>query len=205
VVNAHDRVVICRIIIPVIIKNNEFTLFFCGGVHAFSARFVGVFEGISEDFYFGDFEACGSGVFDVKTGTKWNAGISAEDKYKKLRDGTTAHYVYYGCTRARDRDCKNQYIREEELIAELLKIFDQININELGMKKKLEDEIRRFSHFQRTVFGSDGTREADEAEVNIRAYAKYLLRQSSISEKRELLGNLRSRLVYLNKEVYLLA
>lgn len=132
------------------------------------------------------------------------SGISAEDKYKKLRDGTTAHYVYYGCTRARDRDCKNQYIRGEELIAELLKIFDQININELGMKTKLEDEIKRFSHFQRMVFGSDGTQEADEAEVNIRAYAKYLLRQGSNSEKRELLGNLRSRLVYLNRKITLL-
>ena len=40
-----------------------------------------------------------------------------------LRDGTTAHYIYYGCTRARDRDCKNQYIREEELIAELLLVL----------------------------------------------------------------------------------
>ena len=108
---------------------------------------------------------------------------------------------YYGCTGARDRDCKSQYIREEELIAELLKIFDQININELGMKTKLEDEIKRFSHFQRTVFGSDGRQEADEAEVNIWAYARYLLRQGSVSEKRELLWNLRSRLVYLNKKI----
>ena len=94
--------------------------------------------------------------------------------------------------------------RKKSFVIHSLKIFDQININELGMKTKLEDEIRRFSHFQRTVFGSDGTQEADEAEVNIRAYAKYLLRQGSISEKRELLGNLRSRLVYLNKRITLL-
>ncbi|HAU65979.1 TPA: hypothetical protein DCW61_01385, partial [Candidatus Uhrbacteria bacterium] len=46
--------------------------------------------------------------------------------------------------------------------------------------------------------------EADEAEINIRAYAKYLLRQGSISEKRELLGNLRSRLMYLHKKVTLM-
>lgn len=103
-----------------------------------------------------------------------------------------------------DCDYKNQYIREEELIAKLLKIFDQININEFGMKTKLEDEIKRFSPFQRTVFGSDGTQEADEAEVNIRAYAKYLLRQGSISEKRELLGNLRGRSVYRNKQINLM-
>lgn len=132
------------------------------------------------------------------------SGISAEDKYKKLRDGTTAHYVYYGCTRARDRNCKNQYIREEELIGELLKILDQININELGMRHKLEDEIKRFSHFQKIVLGSDGKKEADEGDVNIRTYAKYLLKEGSVSEKRELLGNLRSRLLYRDKKVTLL-
>ncbi len=132
------------------------------------------------------------------------SGVSAEDKYKKLRDGTTAHYVYYGCTRSRDRECKNQYIREEELIGELIKLLDQINLNELGMRHKLEDEIKRFHHFQKVVLGSDGKQEAAEADVNIRTYAKYLLREGSVSEKRELLGNLRSRLVYTNKHVNLL-
>lgn len=135
---------------------------------------------------------------------KCGSGVSAEDKYKKLRDGTTAHYVYYGCTRGKDRDCKNQYIREEELIAELIKLLDQININELGMRHKLEDEIKRFNHFQKVVLWSDGKQEATEADVNIRTYAKYLLREGSITEKRELLGNLRTRLLYQDKKVSML-
>ncbi len=132
------------------------------------------------------------------------SGVSAEEKYKQRKDGGHTRYIYYGCTRGRDRDCKNQYIREEELVAEILKIFDQININELGMRNKLDDEIKRFSHFQKAVFGSDGKKEADEGDVNIRTYAKYLLKDGSISEKRELLGNLRSRLVYQDKKVTLL-
>ena len=65
--------------------------------------------------------------------------ICAEEKWKVLKDGTSAHYIYYGCGRAKDRNCKNKYIREEELIDELLKIIDVININELGMRTKLED------------------------------------------------------------------
>lgn len=134
---------------------------------------------------------------------KCGSGVSAEDKYKKLRDGTTAHYVYYGCTRGKDRDCKNKYIQEGELIAELIKLLDQIDINELGMRHKLEDEIKRFNHFQKVVLGSDGKREAVEADVNIRTYVKYLLREGSITEKRELLGNLKSRLVYTDKKISL--
>jgi hypothetical protein len=132
------------------------------------------------------------------------SGISAEEKYKQLKDGTTAKYVYYGCSRARDRDCKNQYIREEELITQLFNIMDQVNINELGMRHKLEEEIKRFGKFQSIVLGGKGKQDPAEAEVNIRTYVKYLLKEGTVTEKRELLGNLRSRLVYKNKTITLL-
>ncbi len=132
------------------------------------------------------------------------SGISAEEKYKQLKDGTHARYVYYSCSRARDRNCKNKYIREEELITELLKILDKVNINELGMRQKLEDEIARFNIFQRSVLGStDKVKNRDD--MDIRNYAKYILKEGSVSEKRELLGNLRSRIVYKDKTLTLLA
>jgi len=131
------------------------------------------------------------------------SGISAEEKFKLLKDGTTNRYIYYGCSRGKDRFCKNKYIREEELIDELLKILDEVNINELGMRAKLEDEIERFNKFQGVVFGTSKS-EPKNKEINIRTYAKYLLKEGSIIEKRELLGNLRSRLVYINKKICLL-
>ena len=132
------------------------------------------------------------------------SGISAEEKWKVLKDGTSAHYIYYGCSRARDRNCKNKYIREEELIDELLKIIDQVNINELGMRAKLEDEIRRFNKLQKIVNGRSGNALVEEDDVNIRQYAKYLLKEGSVSDKRELLANLRSRLNYKDKKITLI-
>jgi len=129
------------------------------------------------------------------------SGISAEEKWKPLKDGTSAHYIYYGCSRARDRNCKNKYIREEELIDELLKIIDKVNINELGMRQKLEDEIRRFNKLQKIVNGRSGKELVEENDVNIRQYAKYLLKDGSTSDKRELLANLRSRLNYKDKKI----
>lgn len=131
------------------------------------------------------------------------SGISAEEKYKQLKDGTHARYVYYSCSRARDRNCKNKYIREEELITELLKILDKLNINELGMRQKLEDEIARFNIFQRSVLGSTD-KVKNREDMDIRNYAKYILKEGSTSEKRELLGNLRSRIVYKDKTLTLL-
>lgn len=132
------------------------------------------------------------------------SGISAEEKYKQLKDGTSAKYVYYGCSRARDRNCKNKYIREEELIQQLLGILDKVNLNELGMRHKLEEEIKRFNKFNRVVMGTKADELPEEAEVNVRKYAKYLLKEASTIEKRELLANLRSRLVYKDKQVTLL-
>jgi len=129
------------------------------------------------------------------------SGISAEEKWKPLKDGTSAHYIYYGCSRGKDRNCKNKYIREEELIDELLKIIDKVNINELGMRQKLEDEIRRFNKLQKIVNGRTGQALVEENEVNIRQYAKYLLKEGSVSDKRELLANLRSRLNYKDKKI----
>lgn len=132
------------------------------------------------------------------------SGVSAQDKYKHLKDGTTAKYIYYGCTRAKDRDCKNGYIREEELVAGMLKIFDQVDIDELGIRHKFEDEVKRMNRFQTAVMGAKAERKPEEIELDIRAYAKYLLREGNVTEKRELLGNLRSRLVYRDKTIELL-
>ena len=130
------------------------------------------------------------------------SGISAEEKYKQLKDGTQARYIYYSCSRARDRHCKNKYIREEDLIKELLKIIDEMNINELGMRQKLEDEINRFNIFQKSVMG-EKHKIQNTKDTDIRNYAKYLLKEGSVSEKRELLGNLRSRIIYKDKKLEL--
>jgi hypothetical protein len=128
------------------------------------------------------------------------SGVSGQEKYKQLKNGSTAKYIYYGCTRSQDRFCKNPYMREEKLISELLKIIDQVDINELGMKSKLEEEMKRFTKFQAVLGTSQGI---TTKVVDIRTYAKYLLREGSIEEKRELLINLKSRLIYSDGHINL--
>ena len=131
------------------------------------------------------------------------SGISAEEKWKQLKGGGSNRYIYYSCSRARDRNCKNKYIREEDLITELLKILDQVSLNEVGMRQRLEDEIARFNIFQRSVLGSTDKVKANN-DTDIRNYAKYILKEGSVTEKRELLANLRSRIVYKDKNLTLI-
>ena len=70
--------------------------------------------------------------------------------------------------------------------------------------QKLEDEIRRFNKLQKIVNGRSGNGLVEENEVNIRQYAKCLLKEGSVSDKRELLANLRSRLNYKDKRITLI-
>jgi len=51
------------------------------------------------------------------------------------------------------------------------------------------------------VNGKSGNSLVEENDVNIRQYAKYLLKEGSASDKRELLANLRSRLNYKDKKI----
>ncbi len=132
------------------------------------------------------------------------SSISAQEKYKELKNGTSAKYVYYSCSKAKDRNCRNKYIREEELIEELFKIIDKVDINELGMRMKLEEEIKRFNRLQQLATKGKPKMKIDENEIATREYAKYVLKEGTPLEKRELMGNLRSRLLLNDKKVTLL-
>lgn len=120
--------------------------------------------------------------------------ISAEEKYKGLKDGTTARYIYYGCGRTRDKSCRgNKYLREEALIEQLIGLLPKLEFNEHGIRYKFEDELKRFNKFQRTVLGREKPGGAHE-EVDIRTYARYILKEGTNEEKRELMGCFRSKL-----------
>lgn len=138
----------------------------------------------SHEFAFTKLMVCGS----------CGSGISAEEKYKPLKDGTTKRYIYYGCGRSRDHSCKgNKYVREEELVEKIAELIDQIDMNQFGIRMKFQEELRRFNKFQRSVLGGAGTHNKD-TEVDLKTYAKYILREGTNEEKRELMGCFKSKI-----------
>jgi len=133
------------------------------------------------------------------------SGISACEKYKKLKNGSVNKYIYYGCTKARDLNCKGGYLREEEIISQLIRIIDKIDIHEIGIKKQFQEEVERFNRFQRIVLQMNGKEnEIDKLrEFDMKMYAKYLLKDGSITEQRELIATMKSRLIIKNKKLRL--
>ncbi|MEY4440457.1 MAG: hypothetical protein RLY49_83 [Candidatus Parcubacteria bacterium] len=132
------------------------------------------------------------------------SGITADEKFKKLKDGTTNRYVYYGCTKFKDKNCKCGYMREEDLIEQLANILDTISLNEIGMKDKIKKEIQSHNEFQESVLGQKVSEKVKIKDVDIRNYAKHILRKRPMYEKRELLSCLKSRLILENRKIFIL-
>ena len=129
------------------------------------------------------------------------SGISADEKFKKQQNGNIHRYVYYGCTKARDKDCKCGYIEEKELIKQFAELLDKIDIDEIGIREKLKYEVERVKKFQQGVLGIK--EKITVGDIDIRNYAKYILREGQDVEKRELLGCLNSEVILSNKKVSL--
>ena len=131
------------------------------------------------------------------------SGVTADEKFKSLKDGTQARYVYYGCTKFRDKNCKCGYIREEELIEQMADILDTVSLDEIGMKDKIKAEIQAHNEFQESVLGRAVNEKVKIKDIDIRNYAKHILRKRSMYEKREVLSHLRSKLTLQNKQLSL--
>jgi len=128
------------------------------------------------------------------------SGISADEKFKKLKNGGVNRHVYYFCTKARNIDCKNPAINETNLISELVKLMDKIDLDELGVKSKVEQEMIRLNRFKAML----GEKEKDgNIDVSSRDYAKYLLKEGTLVEKRELLYFFKSKLILKDRKILL--
>lgn len=69
------------------------------------------------------------------------------------------------------------------------------------MRHKFEEEVARFTKFQRNFFGEAAIKAKEN--IDLRSYAKYLLREGSVIEKREFLACVKSRFVLTQRVVTL--
>ncbi|MFA5319008.1 MAG: recombinase family protein [Candidatus Paceibacterota bacterium] len=125
------------------------------------------------------------------------SGICADEKFKKQQNGNVHRYVYYGCTKAKDAHCKCGYIEEKDLIKQFELLLDKIDLNEISIKEKIKTEVERFKKFQRVILGLKDKIEV--GEIDIKNYAKFILRDGTNIEKRELLTCLKSKIILKQK------
>lgn len=129
------------------------------------------------------------------------SGISVDEKYKKLKNGKTNTHVYYGCTKARDKHCKCGYINETDLIKQLQKLVDKVELNETSIFKKVKAEVARYKKFHATLLGEKVNTVV--SDIDTKDYVKFLLKDGTMEEKREILSCFNSQIVLKNKVISL--
>ncbi len=71
--------------------------------------------------------------------------------------------------------------------------MDKISIDEIGARHLIEKEVARYNKLRSTMLG---VREKDTAKsMDVRKYAKYLLEEGTMEERREILEHLRGKLI----------
>ncbi len=125
------------------------------------------------------------------------SGITADEKFKKQKNGNVHRYVYYKCTRTRDPNCDCGFINENDLISQLQNLINDIDIKVVPMRDKITAEVKRYKQFQQMLLGDEI--QIVIKDIDIRDYAKFLLREGSLDEKRELLSCLKNS-IFLNKK-----
>lgn len=129
------------------------------------------------------------------------SGICADEKFKKYKNSIVTRYVYYGCTKARGADCKCGYTEEKDILRQFEELIDTISLNEIEVKEKIKFDLDRFSKMQKFFLGTKD--KIALPNVDIRGYAKYVLREGTNEEKREMLGCLKSRIYLAEKRISL--
>ncbi len=129
------------------------------------------------------------------------SGITADEKFKYQQNGNVHRYVYYKCTRVRDQNCTCGFINEEDLVEQLKDLIDDIDIQVVPMREKIANEVRRFKLFQQTLLGTKA--QITVKDIDIRNYAKFILLEGEMEEKREFFKCLNSKILLSNKKISL--
>lgn len=105
------------------------------------------------------------------------------------------------CGKSKNRDCKGCYLEEKLLIEQFQKLIDTIDLHDISIKEKIKKDITRIKKFQQTLLGI--TQDIQIQEIDLKNYAKFILKDGEIEEKRELLGCFNGKIILKNKKIFI--
>lgn len=130
-------------------------------------------------------------------------GVTAEEHTKRLiTTGEIRRYVYYHCGRANNLDCIEPYIREADLMTELLGLIDKLELDEIGAQAQFKEELEHYGKFN-LILGQTSETQVSKPAIDLKSYAKYVLQNGTKEEKREILKFVTGELFLKDKKVYI--
>lgn len=131
------------------------------------------------------------------------ASIVGEDRYRQRLNKEPRYHVYYHCSRQIDHNCREPYISEEELERSLLKLINFMYIahpHELVLTEKIQKGLEEFRKMREAIFLQQNINPNSKI-WDIRDYARYVLTNKDMEEKRELFNLFNYPLFIQNKNV----
>lgn len=142
----------------------------------------------------------------IKCGT-CGSHLTGEERIKQLKNGDRVRYVYYHCLRGADKDvnCKEPYIREEDLVSQLVEVIEKVEIDRNQFNKILQEEYIRFAKFK-AILNEDSSDEEEKKklkDIDVKTFAKHILKFGSNQERREIFTLIKQPLYLKNMKLYL--
>lgn len=138
-------------------------------------------------------------------------GVTAEEKYKKLKYGGFTKHIYYHCARSVDYDCDEPYITQEDLISQLIAQINNIKIDEKLITTKLKSEIERFHSLRSQVLRQeylegnlnqfDYPKENPVPQDMAKAYLLHVLKAGTSEEQQLILSAIKTKFILTQREI----
>ncbi|MBC7764204.1 recombinase family protein [Microbacteriaceae bacterium] len=144
----------------------------------------GIYKGVwgSKQFAFRGLMWCG----------QCGAGFTAQEKFKKLKNGEFNRHVYYSCTRRVDPNCKEKYINETNLCVKLQE-FIELNHKLIKISDKLQAKVERHYGATSSLLAHYKVEQAlDQPFIE---YTRYVLGSGTESERSALASGIKTKLV----------
>ena len=92
-------------------------------------------------------------------------------------------------------------VSEDDLIEQLKTLIDDIDIQTVPMKERAVEEVKRIKAFEQMLLDTKSI--IIIKDIDIRNYAKFILQEGKIEEKRELLRCLKGEIILKSKKIHL--
>ena len=128
--------------------------------------------------------------------------IVAEEKFKKLLDGTFSHHIYYHCSRVLDRQCGKHYITEEQLEKKLISFVESLDISKLSISQGLKTSFGQYKKIASGILNQQNI-DIKEDDIDIKSYARYIFKEGISREKGEFIRGLGVPFYLYDKNIFL--
>ncbi len=144
--------------------------------------------------------------------------VTAEIKYRRLKNSQINSHIYYHCNRVRDYDCDEPYITEEELIRQLVIYLPKLKLNISWLMDEFINEIKRFHHLKELMSDEEASLEltphnthrsrpphySDNEKLRLQEYLLHILQFGTPEERVKILGGIESKFSLAQRKLRLI-